>query len=330
MKTKIYPWLINFYKDIILSKIFNKFNFGLIITYSCDLGVDLLIFNIIKWMYCDKKIKYKFCNLCLNCNLLNNNNHPNYFIFNDKNKITLNNVKYINKLFFENLYISKYKVIYFSNFNFDNKFINNFLLKIIEESFYNVIIIFTCLNFINIPLTILSRCYKYILYNPSEKYILNYLLSKKYFKYNFSKKEILSSIRLSNFSPILSIFLLKKLWLFRKKFFNNINYILHINIDKYFNLFNYNNSLLCNNLYWFLYLLLDILKYKKFSIKYIYNIDYLNKIKYLSKFFISKKIFLIINEILFFFNDIKKNFNINKNILIYKLIYNIYNIFNFK
>ncbi len=328
MILNLYPWLINLYKEIILSNIFKRKNFGLIINYNTNLNVDNLVINIIKWLFCNYKINYKFCNKCINCNLLNNSNHPNYYCFDKNSNISLDMVKNINKIFFNNLYISKYKIIYFSNFNFSNKFINNFLLKIIEDSFYNVIIIFSCLSYIKIPNTILSRCYKYIIFSPNENYILNWILNNyKNIKLNFNKFKILSSIRISNFSPLLSVYLLEKLWLLRKNFINNINFIFYKNISKYVILF-YNNHLLEYYINWFLYILLDILRFNKFKIIY-YNIDYIYIIKYLSNLLSINKIFLIIDEIFLFLNDFKNNLNFNKNIFYYKLIYNIFYIINF-
>ncbi len=328
MIINLYPWLKNLYKKIIFSNIFKRENFGLIINYNTNLNAGNLIINIVKWLFCNYKINYNFCNKCLNCNLLNNNNHPNYFCFENNKKISLNKVKYINNIFLNNLYISKYKVIYFSNFNFNNKFINNFLLKIIEDSYYNVIIIFSCLSYVKIPNTILSRCYKYIIYSPNENFILNWILNKsKYIKFNFNKSTILSSIRINNFSPILSIFFLKKLLFFRKIFINNINLIFSKNINKYFNLF-YNNYLLEYYINWFLYILLDILKLNKLNYIY-YNIDYFDIIKEFSNLISINKIFLIIDKIFVFLCDFKNNINLNKDIFYYNFIYNIYYIINF-
>ncbi len=327
MIINLYPWLKNLYKDIIFSNIFKRKNFGLIINYSTNLNADNLIINLIKWLFCDYKINHYFCNKCLNCNLLNNNNHPNYFDFKNNNNISLDKVKDLNNIFLNSLYISKYKVIYFSNFNFNNKFINNFLLKIIEDSFYDVIIIFSCLNYIKIPNTILSRCYKYIIYLPNETYILNWILNNyKYIKLNFNKLTILASIRINDFSPVLSIFFLKKLWLLRKIFINNFNLIFSKNINKYFKLF-YNNNLLKYYIKWFLYILLDILRFNRLNYIY-YNIDYISIIKNFNNLISVDKIFLIIDKIFIFLCDLKNNLNLNKDIFYYNLIYNIYYLIN--
>ncbi len=323
MNFNIYPWLKNFYKKIIFSNIFIKKNFGLLINYNSYLGVNILVINLVKWLFCDYKVKYKFCNRCLNCNLINKKKHPNFFYLDFKNNFSFNDILNLNKIFYNNLYISKYKVIYFFNFNFSNKYINNFLLKLLEESYYKIIIIFTCFINIKIPLTILSRCYKFNLKSPNEKYILNFLLNYKNINNNYNKKQIISSIRLSNYSPILSIYFLKKFWFFRSIFFSNINLIFSNNFNKIFNLFN-NNNFIYYNLYWFYYFLLDILKIIKNDINYIYNLDFIDKIKYLKKFIYYKKIFLIIDKILLFFNDFNSLLKINKDILKFKIIYDIF------
>ncbi len=329
MSYKLYPWLKNFYNKIIYSNIFVNKNFGLLINYDCYLGVNILVINIIKWLFCNYKYNNKFCNNCLNCNLLNKNNHPNFFYLNFKKNIKFVDILNINDKFYNNLYISNYKVIYFLNFKFNNKYINNFLLKILEESYYKVIIIFTYLSSFKIPLTILSRCYKFKLKTPSESYILNFILNYKNLYINFNKNQIISSIRLSNYSPILSIFFLNKLWYFRKKFIDNIDILLSSNINDVFNLLN-NNNFIVYNLYWLYYFFLDILKYFKNNVNFIYNIDYLYKIKYFKNLINYNKIFLILDKILLFYNDFNNFININKKILIFKIVYDIFYILNFK
>ncbi len=329
MNFKLYPWLKSFYNEIIYSNIFINKNFGLLINYDSYLGVNILVINIIKWLFCNNKFDNKFCNNCLNCNLLNKNNHPNFFYLNFKKNIKFIDILNVNKKFYKNLYISNYKVIYFLNFNFNNKYINNFLLKILEECYYKVIIIFTYLSNFKIPLTILSRCYKFKLKTPNENYILNFILNYKNFDINFNKNQIISSIRLSNYSPILSIFFLKKLWFFRKIFIENIDILLSNNIKNFFILFNKNNFIIYN-LYWLYYFFLDILKYLKNNINYIYNLDYIYKVKYFKNLIEYDKIFLVLNKILLFNNDFNNFSNINKNILNFKIIYDIFYILNNK
>ncbi len=328
MNKNLYPWLKSLYKIIIKSNLFIKDNFGLIIKFNSELKIDVLIFNIVKWMFCTYKLKSNACNNCINCVLLNNKNHPNFYIF--KNDfLHIEKVKYLNKVFSNNLYVSVYKVIYFSNFDFKNKFINNFLLRIIEESLYNVIIIFTCwMNFI-IPATLFSRCYKYNLYAPNENIILKWIYKKKLFN-NFDKYQLLTAIRISNNSPTLTIFLLTNLWKLRIKFINDFSFMFFKNHNYLFNnkIFSYKNNFLINYIYWFIYILLDLLK---ISISYnnlIYNIDYIKKIYTLSREISNNKIFLILDELYLFLNKYFNLLNYNKKILLYKLNYNIFFILN--
>ncbi len=326
MKYKLYPWLKNIYKKIISSNIIYKYHFGLIINSSCELGVDILVFNIIKWMFCIYKSNYYSCNKCLNCRLLNKKNHPNFFLFNKLNEININKVREIYSVFNNNLYISNYKIIYFNNFIFDNKFINNFLLKVLEEPCYKLIIIFSCFNNVIIPPTILSRCYKYEICVPKEKFTLNWIIKKLNNKNIWNNKELLTSIRLSNYSPLYSIIFLNKLWKVRCNFLLNIKYFFGNNINKIFLLIN--NNLLINNIYWLYYILVDILRIKLKHNKYFYNFDSIELLNKLSKKIKYNKIILIINKLIKFLNNINNNLNLNKKILLYKLIYDIYYIIN--
>ncbi len=316
-KIKLYPWLNFLYKKIISSKFRIYKNYNLLITYPCNLGVDLLVYRLVKWILCLNK-KDIVCNNCVNCNLLNINNHPNFFLIKDI-YLNISLIKKINCLLNNNLSFSFFKIIYFSNFNFLNPFIYNYLLKLMEEPYYKLIFIFSCFNIYNIPATFFSRCYKYKLFVPKELFVYKWL-NKNCNCLNFNKKEILTTIRLNGNSPLDSKLFLEKKWFFRLKILNVINNILFLNINDIINMLK--NYFLDFNLYMLYTFFFDSLNYKHTN--KIYNLDCIYIIKKIRKNLCTKNINLILKKIIICINEIKSRFNFNKNILIYDFSYYIY------
>ncbi len=314
-----YPWLTKLYKNIInFYKKKNYKNINIIIKYKCNLGINILILKLIKWIYCLYKNNYNICNKCLNCNLINKNSHPNFYYINCLNKkIDISYIRKINYLLVNSLNISVFKIIYFRDFIFDNFYINNFLLKYMEESSYKFMFIFSCFDNTNIPFNILSRLYKFKINYLSEKKIFNWLINN-YNLNNFSYKSIISSIRLSNNSPLSSIKLLNNFWYLRLTLLNNL-----INIHKMtiINIINFlDNDYLIINLYWLSTIFIDFIKFKFNNIKNLFNIDVIYLFNYFNNFLNINNSYLILNKIICLNNNIKNIFNINKNILIYEFV----------
>ncbi len=328
IKKKWYSWLTDLYKKIIKSKLIFSKNCNLIINYSCNLGIDLLVFSIVKWIFCLNKNKYNFCNKCLQCNLVNINNHPNFFfILNKKgNEINISSIKIINDKLLNNLFINKFKIVYLSNYNFFNNFVNNFLLNLMEGYYNNIIFIISCFDYFNIPTTILSRCHKYKLLFPLENDVYNWIINCK--KINLKKKYIITAIRLSKNSPFSSILLLKKFWLFRLNLFK---FLINLNINSidYF-VSKINISIFNMYIYWLLTLFIDLIKFKFKYFYYIYNLDSIKLIKYLNKKICINNNFFLLNKLIKYNNNIYSVINVNKEILLYNIFYRIYNFINLK
>ncbi len=312
-----YPWLNYFYKKIIDLWSLKYFNYNLIISYSSELKVNILVLELIKWIICVKKYNYISCNNCLNCNLLNIYNHPDiYIIKNYKNIINLCEIEFMKKKLFVDSYLSEYKIIYFPRTKFLNMFTFNSLLKLMEEPPFKTIFIFSCLNNINIPPTILSRCYLYRLSSPKEYYLL-ILINKKISFYD--KKSIISAIRLSNKSPIISYYYLRKLWKKRLFFLNKFYISISDDIDCLIKLIN--DKFLNFKLYWLSTLFIDIVKYNLGDYINIINIDMFDIIIFFYKRININNIFLILKKIFLLMNELVKSININRNILITDLVF---------
>ncbi len=310
----IYSWFKNYYIKLI--DIFNKKRFRIsnfIIKYSCNLNIDFLIFSLVKWFFCINKKKYIKCNKCLNCILLKKNNYYNYYYIN--NDVNIDSIKKIYKNLLSNLNINKIKIIYFSNFKFKNNYVNNFLLKILENNDNKFIFIFSCLDNIIIPNTILSRSFIFKVNFPKEKNIFNFLNN---YKKKYNKNILLSSIRLSNNSITDTLIWIKKKNIIKK---NIIKLILNLNNLSIHNIVNMlNNNNLEINLYILITFFMDYIKYKYKIKKYLYNLDLYFIFKYKIKNINIYNIYLILNKIIICLNNIKYINNINKNILLYDLV----------
>ncbi len=316
----MYKWLSFLYKKIINSKLMLCKNCNILINYPCNLGVDLLVFKLVKWILCFKNNNI-ICNNCINCNLFNFRKHPN-FVLVKKNELNIFFVKKIVSFLNKSLCFSTFKVIYFIDFDFSNSFIFNYLLKLMEEPSYKIILIFSCLNIYNIPYTFLSRCHKYNLLVPSELYIYKWIKNK----FNYSKINILISIRLNFNSPLDTLFFLKEKWIFRINILNMIKNIFFLSVFDIINVLD--NYLIDFNLYILYTFFYDSLNYK--YINNIYNLDSIKILKKMKKKVGIKNIILIIKKIIFCINKFNELLNINKEILIYDLSYNIYYLINKK
>ncbi len=314
------PWLLKYY-DILIKFCLNIFNksFNLVINYPCELNVKLLINVLSKWILCKKKKRKYFCNICSNCYFFDKKIHPNFYFLNNDIKIDIDCIRNINLKLINNIYFGSYKIIFFNNYNFVNIYVNNYLLKLMEEFYFKVIFIFTCFSYIKIPNTLLSRSYRFFIFPPSEIYLLNFF-KKKYFLNNISDKSIISIIRINYFSPLKTLFFLKNQFnkrLFFLNFMNNFIYKKEIKMIEIL----LDESI--DNLFLLLTIFFDII-YFEFNNKYYYNLDslflfknILNNLLLNDKIRIFYKIYLCINNI----NNI---YFINKKILIYELVYYIY------
>ncbi len=317
----MYPWLNFLYDKIICSKLMFCKNCNLLINYPCNLGVDLLVFKLVKWILCFKK-KGNICNNCINCNLFEFRNHPNFFCI-KKKKLNISFIRKINFFLNKSLFFSTFKVIYFIDFDFSNSFVFNYLLKLMEEPNYKLILIFSYLNSNNIPLTFLSRCHRYKLLVPKELFIYKWIISN-FSNLNLNKKNILTSIRLNQNSPLNSIFFLKNKWFLRLNILNMVKNIFFLNVVNIINILG--SYFIELNLYMLYTFFLDSLNYK--CTNNIYNLDSIYLFKKIRSRMLVKNIVLILKEIVFCINNLKSNLNLNKDILIYNISYKIYYLIN--
>ncbi len=313
------PWLLKYYNILIkfCLNIFDK-NFNLVINYPCELNVKLLINVLCKWILCEKKKKY-FCNICSNCYLFNKKIHPNFYFLNNNIKIDINYIRSINDKLIYNIRFGSYNILYFHNYNFINIYINNYLLKLMEEFYFKVIFIFTCFSYVKIPFTLLSRSYRFYIFPPSEIYLLNFF-KKKYSFNKISDESIISIIRINYFSPLKILFFLRNQFNKRLFFLNFINNFIYKKEIKMINIL-LDESI--DNLFLLLTVFFDFI-YFEFNNKYYYNLDCLLLFKNIFKKILLNDKIRIFYRIYLCINNINNISFINKKILIYELVYYIY------
>ncbi len=319
---KLDLWYINLYNKITKNSFIKEKNYNLLIQYNTDLKVDVLVLSIVKWMYCKYLKNNKYCNNCINCRLLNKNIHPDYYHVDvDKNNIiSLNTIlKIIHHLQQSILYLGNSKILYFSNTSFLTNYTFNAILKLMEDFPYKLNFIFTCFNYIQVPPTIYSRCLIYQLHTPSEHIIMCWIMRRVK---NINRLSIITAIRLSNYSPYLTLLLLKKFWIYRLILFKNIKYILLKNINNLIKNINFN--ILENNLYWLMTFFLDVCKYSNIYLLIVknnfINLDQMKWIQYFYKVLPSKVQYLIVQKLIISLHLLLKIKFINRKNLFYDTI----------
>ncbi|WDI78621.1 hypothetical protein ONB71_00525 [Candidatus Purcelliella pentastirinorum] len=279
---KNYPWLINTYNDII-NYYKSKYKKNIIlISSTIDLGINILSYNIGKWILCTNKKKINYCNQCNNCILMKKKNNPNYYkiiINNKKEKI---NKKKINPIFHKiyNLIKNNYKqVIFIKEIEYIKKYINNTFIDHLIQSKKNTYFILNTHNLINIKKQINNKFTIWKITNPNKKICINWIQKKTQIK----KKKCLIAFKLAEKSPLKALNILnKKYWKNRKQLEIKLIKILNIK-NKLDLLINFNSFDNIEIIKWICVILMDAIKWKYKVYDIIINNDQYKLIKTLSK-----------------------------------------------
>ncbi|WP_367670526.1 DNA polymerase III subunit delta' C-terminal domain-containing protein [Sodalis-like secondary symbiont of Drepanosiphum platanoidis] len=290
---KKYNWLNDSYKRIINFFKKNKAHHALLIQSFKGNGELYFLYSIAMWLICKKKNNTKYCNKCKDCKLMKVGYHPDFYQLGLKsNIIGIDDIRSLKKLIYNYSYKEGYKVIFIPHTEILTEYAENSLLKILEEPPKNTFFLMGCQQPLNLLPSFRSRCFKFYLSIPNEKYGILWL--KKEIK--FSLQEIKTSLRLNN-GCILNAkkLLISEEWNKRKflcesiyKSINNKDFlsILPIFTKK-------NNE---NVTWWFISLLIDSLKWKKNIKKFLVNVDQIELINKLSNYYDIKILFNHIKE----------------------------------
>lgn len=255
---KHYPWLINPYKIIIQKHQAKKTHHAFLIKTIKGLEVFTLIWNISKWLLCNKVNGIKCCEKCHSCQLMTSGNHPDWhqYIKNKNEIVTIDNVREINEKIFKYPQQGKNKIIFLSNIQKLTESAKNALLKTLEEPPKKTWFFLIDYNNIIINSTLHSRCLIYRLFPPQEKNSLIWLKNQNLFNKTFN----VISLRINQGSPISAKeFINNGLWEERKNVFICFSKsIKNQNLLKMLPILSINNTLL--KIDWICLLLFDAIQ----------------------------------------------------------------------
>ncbi|WP_343191800.1 DNA polymerase III subunit delta' C-terminal domain-containing protein [Buchnera aphidicola] len=304
MQNKLYPWLSQYYIKII-NMIKKRQHSAVMLNSDNNIGINKLILNIKKWIFC-KNIQNEYaCNKCKECMLINENKNFDIYNINLLNKIKINEIRKIIEKILLTSKSCKKKIIYIKHSEFITELESNTLLKIIEEPPKNTIFFLQTSKIKNIISTLKSRLYIVNIINPKKNTSIKWLLKNT----NFNKKICEQAIKISNNVPLFAIKMLNSnLWKIRKHFYAQLFYI--IKNEKLLNIIKIIQRKEINFLLNLIYtIFLDAIKYKKNILKFIINTDQKKLIKMISKKFKKKIIF---NSIISWIQFEKNLFNIDR------------------
>ncbi|WDI79074.1 hypothetical protein ONB69_00730 [Candidatus Purcelliella pentastirinorum] len=316
---KNYPWLKNTYSNIInYYKSKYKKN-TILISSTIDLGINILSYNIGKWILCSNKKKINYCNQCINCILMQQKNNPNYYKITTNNKNKKINKKEINTIFnnIYNLIENNYKkIVFIEEIEYFKKYINNTFIDHLIKPQKNTYFILNTNNLINIKKQINNKITIWKIINPNKKICIDWIQKKTKIK----KKKCSIALKLSEKSPLKALNILnKKYWENRKKL--EIKLIKILNKENKLDLLtNLNNLENIEIIKWICAILMDAIKWKYKAYDIIINNDQYTLIKTLSKnlsiFSIYKSIKIWIKYInLFEINTVNKKSTLITSIL---------------
>ncbi|CAL4321736.1 DNA polymerase III subunit delta' C-terminal domain-containing protein [Buchnera aphidicola] len=290
-----YPWLENIYKKIISYYKKKKLHHAILFESYNIQNTFYTIFAIIRWILCNKKNGFNFCNKCQGCYLTKNRKHPNLYIIylNQKNKNL--EIEYIRNILhsIQNTQQQKgKKILWIPQYSKLTESGINILLKIIEEPPKNTF--FFIGNDIQTTVypILKSRCLSYLFSTPNENKILNWLIN-----YTKSSKELsLIELRINNYDPFLTKQALqKKYWMNRKNLYKKIFYALNNNNFLILLSFLTEDNILIK-IHWIILLLLDAMKFQKKCFLFLININYMELINQLSKKYSYDELYLILKS----------------------------------
>ncbi|WP_343183894.1 DNA polymerase III subunit delta' C-terminal domain-containing protein [Buchnera aphidicola (Ceratovacuna keduensis)] len=316
MKNKLYPWLLKYYKKII-KMLKKRQHHSILINSDKNLGINKLVLNIKKWIFCENIKKEFFCNKCIKCNLIEKKKFFDIYYLKLFKKIKINNLREIIKKILLTPQYSNKKVIYIEHSELLTELESNTLLKIIEEPPKNTIFFLQTNKIKNIISTLKSRLYIINIFNEKKKKNIKWLLKNT----NFNYKKCKQAIEISNNIPLLAKkILLGNSWKIRKYFYKCL--LKKIKKKKLIDLLNIIKKefiIFFLNLIYTIFL--DSIKYKKKMFNFIINIDQKKLIIFISKKFKKKIIYKSINSWMQFEKNILNINRINYELVLLEQIF---------
>ncbi|MDQ1237299.1 MAG: DNA polymerase III delta prime subunit [Wigglesworthia glossinidia] len=313
----LYPWLVLPYKEIIACLKFN-YSCAILLQSSIGCGMKNLYYAIVKKMLCQCKKNILQNKLCLNCQLLSNNQHPDIYDFSKymvlNKKIGIDTVRNVCEKIFYPPHYNNSKIILIQNLELLTNQAAHALLKVMEEPAKNTYFILGCKKINYILPTIISRTKVWKIF-IKKKDSLKWL----YEQGHTILKRTKIVLNICNGSPIYAKKMLSSnFWDKRKKMILILKKVFFQKIS-FFTLFEY-----CQEIeIFFMFIgsfIIDTIRYKSKIFLNIVNIDCMNIIQYMSEIC---SIYFLNQQWEFWLNFKRLNENIigiNKEIFLVKTI----------
>ncbi|CAL4043256.1 DNA polymerase III subunit delta' [Buchnera aphidicola (Anoecia corni)] len=269
-----YPWIVSLYEKIINQYRQGYANKSIVINSMIGTACSVLIWDISKWILCEKKKHIYSCNQCFSCNLMKLKNHPDFYLIDLKKEKSDSyiekSIELVKKVIFNTSHQNSAKIIFFSNsHNIPVSFIN-ILLKIVEDSYSNTFLFIK--NYFSdiLPTIFIGRCITYnLFFSINDKKNILWLQKKTH----SSLKLCTIMLKLSNGSPLvafhmLKITLLKKRESFYKQFYFCLRKKNFFLLFSFFKEINFNLIIL-----WIYSILIDSIKIKYLDESCLINLD---------------------------------------------------------
>lgn len=319
-----YPWLNTTYNKILQSYYANRGHHAIILYAIQNYGENELINNIVQWLMCVNPYKMEYCNICHNCSFMRTGYHPDYYqlgVDNNSQSIGVDEIRSCINDLHTTAKCSKVKVVFIKNAEYLTHQAANVLLKTIEEPPLNTYFFLKTRNDVKIPITLSSRCIKWMILPPLESQGLLWLMKKQK---KIDKLSAQTALRLSCGSPIeANVMFQLNFWQYRIELCKIIkNVIINNNflelLPSLLKIHQYQNR----PVYWLITILVDSLKWKqKVHTNFLTNLDQLNLIVNISDKWTYLSLKNQVNQWLVLFYYLQKLKNVNYELLLtYRLL----------
>lgn len=160
------------------------------------LGKKDLALQFSNSLFCITQQVNSNCKICKPCKLFLDGNHPDFYQINleeGKKNISIKQIKSLRDKIYESPFLGGNKVFYIELVEHMSKDASDSLLKILEEPPKNTFFILTSNRHNQVPATITSRCSEYVIKEPEEEKLYEWLNSSDLSKADFNTLLTLAS-----------------------------------------------------------------------------------------------------------------------------------------
>lgn len=281
------PWLVNAYQDLTLPLIQHRAHHALLIKYISSSGEDDLINKLVMRLLCLEPQQNQPCYHCHSCQLFLAHNHPDFYrveLEKGKSSIGINQIRQTITKVYERAQQGGNKVIWIRIASLMTEAAANALLKTLEEPPENSYFILSDRHDGQLLSTIRSRCLSYFVSMPDLEnasiWLKQHVLTNQ-----FNDNELATALLLNENAPLAALSLLdSEHWQNRQQFYTH----LYRNLTEKdlwelrHDFINQEDVLI--RLHWVNTLLVDALKARHKSGRFIINRDHVPLVRLIASF----------------------------------------------